>query len=96
MQLYTVQSYNSATTSKRCISINAYKLQEDRGLTCGVIYMISDSWGKELFGYIVVTNPFDGRPVVVKILLRRTGDRIVKVDDLKFEELKFIHYKFLI
>lgn len=72
------------------------KLQEDRGLTCGVIYMISDSWGKELFGYIVVTNPFDGRPVVVRILLRRTGDQTVKVNDLKFEELRFIHDKFLI
>lgn len=72
------------------------KLQEDRGLTCGIIYMISDSWGKELFGYIVVTNPFDGKPVVVKILLRRTSGQIVKVNDLKFDELKFIHDKFLI
>ncbi len=41
-------------------------LQEDKGLTCGVMYLISNSWGKELFGYIVVTNPFDGTPVVVK------------------------------
>lgn len=72
------------------------RLQEQKGLTCGVIYMISDYWGNELSGYIVVTNPFDGKPVVVRILLRRAGNQIVKVDDLKFEELKFIHDKFLI
>lgn len=70
------------------------KLQEEKGLTCGVIYMISDSWGKELFGYIVVTNPFDGRPVVVRILLRRTDDKAVRISDLNFNDIRFIHDQF--
>lgn len=72
------------------------KLQEEKGLTCGVIYMVSDSWGNELSGYIVVTNPFDGRPVVVKILLRRTDDKVVGLSDLNFNDIKFIHDKFLV
>lgn len=72
------------------------KLQEEKGLTCGVIYMISDSWANELSGYIVVTNPFDGKPVVVRLLLRRSRDKVVQIQDLKFDEIKFIHDKFLI
>lgn len=72
------------------------RLQEQKGLTCGVIYMISDYWGNELSGYIVVTNPFDGKPVVVKILLRRTDGNIVQISDLNFDEISFIHNHFLI
>lgn len=72
------------------------KLQESEGLTCGVIYMISNYWATELSGYIVVTNPFDGKPVVVRLLLRRKNDTIVMLSDLKFDEVKFIHDKFLI
>lgn len=72
------------------------RLQESDCLTCGVIYMVSDSWGNELAGYIVVTNPFDGKPVVVRILLRRSKDRAVQISDLKFDDIKFIHEQFLI
>jgi hypothetical protein len=69
-------------------------LQEDQGLTCGVMYLISNSWGKELSGYIVVTNPFDGTPVVVKIMLRKDLDKPVKLKDLRFHNLQFIHQHF--
>lgn len=72
------------------------KLQETKGLTCGVIYVVSDSWGKELSGYIVVTNPFDGKPVVVRLLLRKAEASPVVLKDLNFDDIKFIRTKFLI
>ena len=58
--------------------------------------MVSDSWGKELSGYIVVTNPFDGKPVVVRLLLRKAEASPVVLKDLNFDDIKFIHTKFLI
>ncbi|MDD4822032.1 MAG: hypothetical protein PHI48_05690 [Bacteroidales bacterium] len=67
---------------------------EKRGLTCGVMYLVSDYWGNELKGLMAVTNPYCGKPVVVKILLRRVDKEDIKVDDLGFNYLRpiYTHY----
>lgn len=67
-------------------------LEENAGMTCGIMYLVvTETWGNELGGMIIVTNPFDGKPVVVKILLRRNDKEDVKLEDLGFYDLKSIY-----
>ena len=64
-------------------------------LTCGTMYLVVDTWGKELTGIIAVRNPYFGTPAGVKIILRRVGEKAITSDELGLPKIKAMADAFL-
>ncbi len=55
---------------------------EKHGLTNGTMYLVLNTWGDELYGILAVRNPHIGKPVAVKVLLRRIEKAMPVIEDL--------------
>jgi hypothetical protein len=58
------------------------RLKEQDGLTIGSMHIVVDWRANELTGILAVRPQIPGRPVAVKILLRRVGETVPTWDDL--------------
>jgi hypothetical protein len=62
--------------------------QEKGGLTCGTMYLVLNTWGDELYGIVAVRNPYVGKPVAVKILLRRIEKQMPSLEELGIDRIR--------
>lgn len=58
------------------------RFSETDGLTVGSMHLVADTRAHELIGILAVRPKIPGRPVAVKILLRRVGQQMPTWDDL--------------
>ncbi|ESA37759.1 hypothetical protein N836_35905 [Leptolyngbya sp. Heron Island J] len=57
-------------------------------LTCGTIYFTLNTFLREMDGIVALRNPLLGKPVAVKILLRRESETPVQPEDLNLEPIR--------
>jgi hypothetical protein len=62
--------------------------REKSSLTNAALYLMTNTFGDEIRGVIAVTSPTIGRPVAVRLLLRRINKEMPSLDELGIEKIR--------
>jgi len=64
------------------------RFSEKDSLTPGAMYLVLNTWGDELRGVLAVKSPTIGKPVAVRILLRRIEKRMPSLKELGIARIR--------